>query len=89
MSDESGWTGYAPVDGPPRGTHCVICQTRYWDEPERQWAIHGDLAVCGQCVKRLSVNFARDENRSVEEWSAEIDPIVGPRRITNPGKERS
>jgi hypothetical protein len=71
MKDEE-WTSYAPLGGYP-DAHCFICGTGQRDLPERQWAFSDGLAICGQCVKRLAVTFARQEEKSLDEWIADRD----------------
>jgi hypothetical protein len=69
MSDDD-WTGYAPVGGPPPNTHCFFCGTEYRDLPERRWAISNEGAICGQCIKRLAVTFARQDKKTLDDWAA-------------------
>jgi hypothetical protein len=70
MSDDE-WTGYVPIGGPPLETHCSFCKTGYRDLPERRWAISDDVAICGQCVKRLAVRFAQMDKKPLDDWAAD------------------
>jgi hypothetical protein len=59
MTDDDGWTHYAPMDGPPDDTRCSFCRTEYKVEPRAGWMISPDAAICPQCIDVAARGLAR------------------------------
>ena len=50
----TGWTGYAPIGGPPEGTACSFCGLGLEMVPDRGWMIGKEAAICPRCVARAA-----------------------------------
>jgi hypothetical protein len=47
---DDDWTGYAPIEGPPKDTRCSFCGIEIESTPAHGWMIGAQAAICPRCI---------------------------------------